>query len=430
MSEPNSIDHWAALAGDLGAQPAPQLPQPAAASTETTSAEAAPAQAASPPPPIHQLPGKPVRPAKRPAKPPAWDQLASEFGIAPLPQPVAPPAVTSAPVVPTPAPLRGAETVAPARPTPAPLPEAAETSLEPAEIAAEIEAELTAWNDMEPTATEPQSFEPQEALDIMDETAEEFDDEPAGESGETAGPADESAPAEGDQRRGRRRRRRGRGRGRSREGADGVEAPADTQAEEQPDADAFGAGLEPEAADTARDARQQPEDDRGERRGRRRRRGRGPGRDAGREPAGREAAFGEKESGEEEPISLDEADRLDEMGAFDESAEVEEVPAAAMYEDEVTDELEGEGDEIEGEGEGDEFEDESDEFEGDDEEGEGDDSPRIGFRNIPTWHDAIGVMITKNMDSRAKNPGGSRGPGGRGGRGRGRGGRDRRGDRR
>jgi hypothetical protein len=40
------------------------------------------------------------------------------------------------------------------------------------------------------------------------------------------------------------------------------------------------------------------------------------------------------------------------------------------------------------------------------------------------------VMITKNMDSRAKNPGGSRGPGGRGGRGRGRGGRDRRGDRR
>ena len=64
-----------------------------------------------------------------------------------------------------------------------------------------------------------------------------------------------------------------------------------------------------------------------------------------------------------------------------------------------------------------------DDEEGDDDGGE---SPRIGFRNIPTWQDAIGVMISKNMESRARNPGGSRGPGGRGGRGGGGRGRGRR----
>ena len=30
------------------------------------------------------------------------------------------------------------------------------------------------------------------------------------------------------------------------------------------------------------------------------------------------------------------------------------------------------------------------------------------------WQDAIGVMIAKNMESRARNPGGSRGPSSRG----------------
>ena len=58
-------------------------------------------------------------------------------------------------------------------------------------------------------------------------------------------------------------------------------------------------------------------------------------------------------------------------------------------------------------------------FEGDDEhdDEDGGESPRIGFRNIPTWQDAIGVMIAKNMESRSRNPGGPRGSGGRGGRG-------------
>ncbi|MGA2620860.1 MAG: hypothetical protein ABSF26_24830, partial [Thermoguttaceae bacterium] len=48
---------------------------------------------------------------------------------------------------------------------------------------------------------------------------------------------------------------------------------------------------------------------------------------------------------------------------------------------------------------------------GDFDEGEGDDddkSPRIGFRNIPTWEEAVGTIIAKNMESRARNPGGNR----------------------
>jgi hypothetical protein len=49
---------------------------------------------------------------------------------------------------------------------------------------------------------------------------------------------------------------------------------------------------------------------------------------------------------------------------------------------------------------------------------------RPGLRNIPTWDEAVGVMVSANLESRAKRPdnGESRGRGGRGGHG-GRGGR-------
>jgi hypothetical protein len=64
------------------------------------------------------------------------------------------------------------------------------------------------------------------------------------------------------------------------------------------------------------------------------------------------------------------------------------------------------------------FDEEGDDEPADEQDDEdGGESPRIGFRNIPTWQDAIGVMIAKNMEARARNPGGPRGSGGRGGRG-------------
>lgn len=33
-------------------------------------------------------------------------------------------------------------------------------------------------------------------------------------------------------------------------------------------------------------------------------------------------------------------------------------------------------------------------------------SGRAGHRNVPTWQDAVGVMVEKNLASRSKNPGG------------------------
>ena len=77
---------------------------------------------------------------------------------------------------------------------------------------------LPVWDELEPSATEPESFEPQEALDIMDETADEFADEESEEAAATSEPAGErSGGEEGtteEPRSRRRRRRRGRGRGR------------------------------------------------------------------------------------------------------------------------------------------------------------------------------------------------------------------------
>ena len=297
MSEPHSVDHWAALAGDLGAQPAPETTQPPVAS-DATSTESP--TAAAPPAPIFQAPSKSVRPEKKPAKPPAWDQLAGRIGnYAPMPPP-APPAA--------PAPKSWEEPKSRIPAPPAPVAERA-ASYEPAELAAEIEieAELTAWNDMEPTATEPHSFEPQEALDFMDDTSEEFSDEysdelsgePSEEPAATTEASGEAAPAEGDERRGRRRRRRrGRGRGRDRETA-GAPGSVAGEADEAGPAESFeegeGAfeeveggfdeGVESESSGGGELTPKRPEGDRGPRAGGSRRRGRGYGREPVRDEA-------------------------------------------------------------------------------------------------------------------------------------------------
>ena len=170
-----------------------------------------------------------------------------------------------------------------------------EEGIAPAEIAAEIEAELTAWDDMDPTATEPQAFEPQEALDVMDETADEFDEEFSGEAGAAS---TESTPQERDERRGRRRRRRGRGR--NRDAAEGSERPSTEPGQEQAADGGFGEGLESEPSEAAADETEDKtsEDDRGERRPRGRRRGRGGDRDRRRdEPFAAEGEFAAEAAG-------------------------------------------------------------------------------------------------------------------------------------
>ncbi len=353
---------------------------------------------------------KPAQASRRPAQPAAWDQLAGTLGIeippAPPPQPV--PSKPAASATPRP------------KETHSYVPPFAETPKEIVEIDVEAEAALPVWSDLEPSATEPESFEPQEALDIMDETAgDDFDDEAsdaasaASESAAGEGPSSEQR--EGDERRPRRRRRR-RGRGRCREDATSAEGGAAGEHEkgydhgEEPseresivsegaESNVDGPSMEPSETDRA---------ERPERRGRRR--GRGRDRDRGRDPIQGGQSRGEGE------------------GAREEGGREEGSREGTREEDAADDEFDFPGPDDEnsvGAGVGDEHDFDGDE-DGDEEGGE---SPRIGFRNIPTWHDAIGMMIAKNMEARARNPGGQRGPGGRGGQRGGRG-RGRRPDRR
>jgi len=272
---------------------------------------------------------------------------------------------------------------------------------EPAKIIVEAELALPVWDDLEPSATEPESFEPQEALDIMDETADEFGDDVSEEASATTESAGGEAATE--EPRSRRRRRR-RGRGRGREGAPSAEAQTANEFGDEL-ADDEGVVSESMEGDIDGSAREPADDatlegERTERRGHRRRRGRGRPRDQVRDA---------QTEGEESAVDDEDFD-------FEPAEEEATVDAGPSGERDFDDDEEHDGEH---------------DFEGDEEHDEdGVDSPRIGFRNIPTWQDAIGVMIAKNMESRSRNPGGSRGPSGRGGRGGAGRGRGRRPDRR
>jgi hypothetical protein len=101
-------------------------------------------------------------------------------------------------------------------------------------------------------------------------------------------------------------------------------------------------------------------------------------------------------------------------------AEARQTPEETARESEGPADLEG--DEEFGE---EHFDEEHDEEESDSK------SVKIGFRNIPTWGEAVGTIVAKNMESRAKNPGnGGRGRGANRGRGGNRGGRRRSNDQR
>ena len=115
-----------------------------------------------------------------------------------------------------------------------------------------------------------------------------------------------------------------------------------------------------------------PAAERGERRGRRRGRGRGRGRQVRDEqPAGEEGSVDEGEF---------DFDGAEEEDTVDTKAAGEQDQDGGEHDFDDDEEHDGESDE------------------------DGGESPRIGFRNIPTWQDAIGVMIAKNMESRSRNP--------------------------
>lgn len=360
MTDQNAADHWAELASEVGAEPLPQTDSIAG------SEAASPARPVAPRPRAAAASKSPRRSA--PAA--NWGELASELGIE-SPREPAPPVVRQQPTSPAAGP---AMKPAPRRP------------VEP------VTAPVTA-----PVVDEVSFSEPIAPADLVSDSAAQFAE--LAEELPTAAEQSADAQPEGteagtSERRGRRRRRR------RRRGPRDVASEARTSASEgdEPaatseiiDFDNLEGEIESESesetievADEVADVepRQgEPEGEPGRRRPRRRRR-RGPGRDRERTD--------DRERTEQDAQPADTLERApvrepDDEISFDEPK---------VHEDD------------------DSF-DAGHDFEEEHEEGD-DESPRIGFRNIPTWDNAISTIIAKNMESRAKNPNTGRPPSGHG----------------
>ena len=258
------------------------------------------------------------------------------------------------------------------------------------------------------------------SADFVDDLVLAEDDETwAGEQA-TAGPAPK--PADDEPRRGRRRRRR-RGGQRSREGSEptsrGGPREFDDEQSDETDhieeiVDAIEASpiAEPDDREPLEEAvaaqsmhdQESDEDRTGKRRRRRRGRRRDSQGDTGNETPRRETGRGEMGRGE---MGRGEMGRGEmgrgEMGRGEPDTELDESDDVAVGYDAADD---SDGD--------------LDSEHGDDQDGH---EGRPSHRAIPSWDEAIGVIVSANLESRAKNPhsGGSprgRGRGQRGGRGR------------
>ena len=237
MTEPQKTDHWASLASNLGAEPAPEEPKDGS-------------------------PPKRRKPVVRQANGAAACRLHPLFRPAakPAPAPRGRPSLCLGSIGGRLGNRTAATATAARRESPLRLPTSDRHSRREAHVTggqrrrediaeieiAEAELAMPVWDDLEPSATEPESFEPQEALDIMDETADEFGDEESEEPAAAAESPASSRPAserQTEERRPRRRRRR-RGRGRGREDASPAEArnmavsPVTSRADEPTDEDA------------------------------------------------------------------------------------------------------------------------------------------------------------------------------------------------
>lgn len=408
MTDRDKADHWAELTSVLGAEVAPEEKQPEPApvvpEVHDESAEGAfeptPAPATIPVAP-KTVAAKPAAPAPRRPAASNWDQLASELGVEatiPPPQPSKPhyekPAKAayekpSKPAFEKPAKPAFQKPAKPVYEEPVVQEEVIQADVE------EVEESLTSY------AGEEFSQVAEEVAAYEEAPEEEFAAPIEGEAAEST--ELEQAPSEqGERKPGRRRRKRRR---RSRDtGAAPAEpvSPAESFGPEEtfgpaesfgPEAtqepvysDEFGVFPAEEVAAELPEA-EVPETEEQEaepkaRRPRRRRR-RGSGRQ-------REAAA--REQGTEEPQPTEAVE------GFAEGISEEPIEDTEMV-------MSGESD-----------------FDDEDHEGGDDESPRAGFRNIPTWSEAIGVIVGKNMESRAKNPAGSRSHGGGRGRGGNRGG--------
>ena len=414
MTECDKTDHWANLASTLGAEPAPEPERSIEAPTEPPPPmaiweeaececpEIAPVAEEMEPverlaeespfaeehevvedldlpaaePPVAEVPAlqpPAPEPARKPVSTANWDGLAAELGIVPIEPPPPPPA--RRPV----AEKLAAEKPRRSRPMP------------PSAFAPEPKAEETA------KVTEAVSDPADDLSDVADDLAigaeeEEFAEvahESVAEEEDSVGEGSvaEDSAAEEEEKRGRRRRRR-----RRRSAMHGLSRKprrqrrrmicARMRAPEVMESLDFDDEVE---GDDESSPAETPETPR-EPRERRRRRRRGSRRE-------RPAA----ESDVSEPLEADEFESTDLEVERDLEAEEPFGGEAAVREP-------------------------AEDYDGDlpagEDDEDGDDQPRLGFRNIPTWEDAVGTIIAKNMEARAKNPGG-----GRQGQGRGRGGR-------
>ena len=448
MSDAPKPDRWNSLLETLGV-PASELPPP------PPPAPPAAARPASPPGPRGK-PAAKTRPANRPTS--SWSAIAGSLGLEVPPEPVAPapppvqplPPRPSRPSGPPPAtrPLRdefiepeldlddlgpiGADEPPPVGPSPKLLDEEEDNEGPILDYDVDSDLDLRLDEDFEaPTDVHPPRDDDRtaEGRSEVDRSRGQRERSPRGETAgrEAAGP--EGEPREGDQREGgRRRRRRGRGRGGRRDEGRREEgrreegrpeaaprsseySPPRERAEQLPPLgdeidDVFGElpELDEEEIDLPRSAAPPAEgravaDDReGGGRRRRRRRGRGGRTDEGRGEPRRDQRGDRRAARPAPPRDARDIDALDSDMRDDEGDEEDLLPRpqpAAPARSSVADDIDAEMDE--------------DSLE--DREG-----GHPVHKKIPTWEDAVGLLIEANMASRASSPDRSRGRRGRGGR--------------
>ena len=250
-------------------------------------------------------------------------------------------------------------------------------------------------SDIAPSGGSPFADEPDvEFIEDIDTDLESRGEPSEGSRSTEASTGDRMAEGSGDRKSGRRRRRRRGGRSRETTASefDGDRLPAD--ADESPSGgDGFDTELDAdESADAIPDLDRESAAQGGdELRPRRRRRRRG-GRRRGGERGTRESAGGPAPESREDSDDEPHGEESDVAADFDESAE----PGVEDEHDADHDQPEGHDDEHDG----------------------GDMKP--SHRGIPSWEETIGVIVSTNMESRAKNPNAGGAPRGRGsGRGRG-----------
>lgn len=427
MTTPDKQSHWASLANVLGAKVPPEKTPPKPPAAAATAA--APPPPETPAPVAAPAPAAAAKPTK--AKPAAkgkdnWGSVLGMLGLR-APEPETAPEPEVAPAAPV------QERVAPIVERPAPVAERAAPPATPAARSNDWEKPFLAaqplpknlWELVGDTAPPPKSQTVEETFtEVGGNDLELGEDEDLGWEAPRPEPVarsrDEDRPRRdrgGEDEGGRRRRRRRRRR--SEPGVEATDAPAarggsadyddEPVYRDEPDYDVEEVAPEVISHDDDEDfgparTSEPAVDEEGRPRRRRRRRGRGRGRSSEREaapapaePVGRSSYDDDLDEDEDDVV---EAPRPARPAPASRSA----APRGGGSRSAGSGRMRGREAEV---------------LEDDDHDDDHEDIDPTEHRGIPTWHEAMAIVVGANMDARAKNPQGSRGGRGRGGRGRG-----------